>query len=576
MTSQSKLATVEIRTGKLPTVHVGEITPLVATQFEHGMLDYAAAKDIAADKITSLVFGCFLDQRVRNWFSPSGSREAFGKLSLADFMAKLHKKFLRPDWEIQTRASILSSRMKSDETFSEWVVVLQSMQALLVGTSHAVDDQRLRHTLEANMLSDLATDYSKHKATNAIPEDEFDTWVLAVIELDEERVYEDEKQQRRIAIQLKADKRRAADDGERPTKKATTDTYKASAAPSSKPPSASGSGSTSSMGKNCPPLTPEERQLLADNGGCNRCRVFFAGHSTGECKEDFPSGIGYRVRTQADVAAARKSKPSKAVAVIMPAVDEMEDSDDSTDELETSVSSPSRSPPSHRVDHLYWDCLIEGPMTNLPLLIQALIDNGAHLALIDELLVDKIGLRRYKLRKPEPITLAMSDGNADVPTYLTEYVKLPLLSRDQTYRSSTVRALIAPNLCSPVILGLPWLTRNSIVIDHRERSAVDKRVNYDLLNPPAPATRSRDLFEKVRPVDVVAAVQERIAVLAHWEDLAKRGEKVRADYPQLFEPMPHVDDLPDEVLCVIKVKDAERNIESRSYRSPRKYREAWQ
>ncbi|KAJ7108825.1 hypothetical protein C8R44DRAFT_884853 [Mycena epipterygia] len=37
MTSHSKLATVEIRTGKLPTVHAGEITPLAATQFEHAM-----------------------------------------------------------------------------------------------------------------------------------------------------------------------------------------------------------------------------------------------------------------------------------------------------------------------------------------------------------------------------------------------------------------------------------------------------------------------------------------------------------------------------------------------------------
>ncbi|KAJ7102941.1 hypothetical protein C8R44DRAFT_887662 [Mycena epipterygia] len=156
MSSQSKLATVEIRTGKLPTVHPGEITPLVATQFEHGMLDYAAAKDVAADKITALVFGCFLDQRVRNWFSPSGVREAFSKLTLADFMAKLRKKFLRPDWEIQTRASILSSRMKDTETFSDWVVVLQSLQALLIGTTHAVDDTRLRHTLEANMVADLA------------------------------------------------------------------------------------------------------------------------------------------------------------------------------------------------------------------------------------------------------------------------------------------------------------------------------------------------------------------------------------------------------------------------------------
>ncbi|KAJ6626469.1 hypothetical protein B0H10DRAFT_1941777 [Mycena sp. CBHHK59/15] len=175
MLSQSKLATVEICTGKLPTVHVGEITPLVATQFKHAMLDYAAAKDIPSKKLSSLVFGCFLDQRVRNWFNPNGVREAFAKLTLTKFMAKLRKKFLHPDWEVQTCVLILSHHMKDDQTFSEWVVILQSLQALLVGTNHKISDQRLHHTIEANMLPDLERDYSKHKTTNAIPEDEFDT-----------------------------------------------------------------------------------------------------------------------------------------------------------------------------------------------------------------------------------------------------------------------------------------------------------------------------------------------------------------------------------------------------------------
>ncbi|KAJ6629484.1 hypothetical protein B0H10DRAFT_2208869 [Mycena sp. CBHHK59/15] len=330
MSSQSKLATVEICTGKLPTIHVGEITPLVATQFEHAMLDYAATKDIPSEKLSSL--------HVRNWFSPKGVREAFAKLTLAEFMAKLRKKFLRPNWEVQTRTLILSHRMKDDQTFSEWVVILQSLQALLVGTNHEISDisdQRLHHTIEANMLPDLKRDYSKHKMANVIPEDEFDTWVLAVIELDEARVYEDEKQQRRIAAQLKAEKRKAVDDGEHPNKKVFSDSKKANIDSSSKPPS--NTASSSSLGKNCPPLTPEERQLLVDNEGCNRCRKFFCGHKTADCREDFPLGIGYRTCTQADVDAARKSKSTKSVAVVMPAADEMEDSDDSSDAL---VSSP--------------------------------------------------------------------------------------------------------------------------------------------------------------------------------------------------------------------------------------------
>ncbi|KAJ6606690.1 hypothetical protein B0H10DRAFT_2228693 [Mycena sp. CBHHK59/15] len=202
MSSTTKLTIVEIRTGKLPTTHPGEITPLVAMQFEHSMLDYATAKDIVAEKVVSLVFGCFLSQRVRNWFSPTSVREAFGKLTLTEFMNKLHKKFLCPDWEIQTRANLLSHCMSDTETFSKWVITLQSLQALLVGTTHAINDQCLRHTLKANMIPDLGRNYAKHKASNAIPKDQFDAWVLAIIELNEEHMYEDEKQKGVISMHL--------------------------------------------------------------------------------------------------------------------------------------------------------------------------------------------------------------------------------------------------------------------------------------------------------------------------------------------------------------------------------------
>jgi len=46
-----------------------------------------------------------------------------------------------------------------------------------------------------------------------------------------------------------------------------------------------------------------------------------------------------------------------------------------------------------------------------------------------------------------------------------------------------MRAIIAPNLVSPVILGLPFLSHNSIVVDHATRTAIDKLQNFDLMNP---------------------------------------------------------------------------------------------
>jgi hypothetical protein len=87
---------------------------------------------------------------------------------------------------------------------------------------------------------------------------------------------------------------------------------------------------------------------------------------------------------------------------------------------------------------------------------------------------------------------------------------------------------------------------------------------------------SRGLFETVRPVDVVAAIHDQIEVLAHWDELNEKADKICSEYPSLFEPMPHVHDLPTDVLCEIKVKDANLRFQTRSYQSPRKYKEAWQ
>ncbi|KIL54140.1 hypothetical protein M378DRAFT_93078, partial [Amanita muscaria Koide BX008] len=51
--------------------------------------------------------------------------------------------------------------------------------------------------------------------------------------------------------------------------------------------------------------------------------------------------------------------------------------------------------------------------------------------------------------------------------------------------------------------------------------------------------------------------------------------QLRAEFKEIFEPIPHVDVLPDEVLARIVLKDPAKTIATRSYACPRKYREAW-
>jgi len=111
--------------------------------------------------------------------------------------------------------------------------------------------------------------------------------------------------------------------------------------------------------------------------------------------------------------------------------------------------------------------------------------------LISSDLVDELGLKRRTLPEPMPVELAVPDKKSKRTIELSEYVKLQLYDPVGNWTSKTVRALIAPSLCAPVILGLPFLAHNNIVIDHALRTAIDKVSGFDLLNPTAPPAPNR-------------------------------------------------------------------------------------
>jgi hypothetical protein len=209
-----------------------------------------------------------------------------------------------------------------------------------------------------------------------------------------------------------------------------------------------------------------------------------------------------------------------------------------------------------------------------------------------------------------PVELAMPNQNSKRTLELSEYVKLQLYDPVGNWTSKTVRALIAPSLCAPVILGLPFLSHNNIVIDHALRTAIDKTLGFDLLNPtPPPAPKPprqklkeffRDLqkdrkllvaelkmvcaeqrvlfdhkLEKTMPIDLVAAIRDQIETLNTQEQLDRLSDAVKEKYKDVFSPIPHLDDLPTDVYCHIRLKDATKTFATRSYSIPRKYKEAW-
>ena len=123
--------------------------------------------------------------------------------------------------------------------------------------------------------------------------------------------------------------------------------------------------------------------------------------------------------------------------------------------------------PHIKYKHYVWNCLIEGPAVEFPIKILTLIDNGAHMVLICPELVAKMNLHIFPLHKPEVVDVAISTTTKKEIT-LSSYIKICATSLDGQWTSRTVYAVIAPELCMPIIFGLPFLEINSIVCDHKE------------------------------------------------------------------------------------------------------------
>jgi hypothetical protein len=177
---------------------------------------------------------------------------------------------------------------------------------------------------------------------------------------------------------------------------------------------------------------------------------------------------------------------------------------------------------------------------------------------------------------------------------LTDYVKLTVTTIDNAWTSGTVCAIIAPGLCMPIILGLPFLEHNNIVMDHNNCSCIDKKTGYNILSPaviepplPPPLPPGPKLheqarylknakklalcelllvckqcvhdkklyFEYVKDVDVVASIHDAIESIAFKDRLRKKAEKVKKDFREIFEPIPHIDRLPMDYVARIKLKD---------------------
>jgi hypothetical protein len=236
------------------------------------------------------------------------------------------------------------------------------------------------------------------------------------------------------------------------------------------------------------------------------------------------------------------------------------------------------------VPHLIWKAQIwNNDDVQIP--YDCLLDDGAHLVLIRPETVTDLGIPIRRLSEPVCVTLALNKNKeSDAVTELWNYVSLSLSSLNNAWSSRPVRALVAPGLCSNILLGLPFLVHNKIVIDHEARTATDKSCGFDLLHenttcriakPPtinlSPKQKrlviwkqkklllselklkcserlqhleNNNLFEPITNYNFIASITNRIENLACQKKLEKLEKNIKHEYKDIFRPIPHISELP--------------------------------
>jgi hypothetical protein len=245
-----------------------------------------------------------------------------------------------------------------------------------------------------------------------------------------------------------------------------------------------------------PKLTDGKKDLLCAHSGCFKCRKFNADYGSGSplCT-GFPAGAGYKTITKYVDAAGQPA--IKGTEVPKPKVEastikEVESEDDviaafaPSASLENGTDSGGSDNVSDlgllKCKHFIWNCTINGLLSEFPLKVSALVDNDCHLVLIRPDIIQKLSLPIHTLHTPEPVDVTIKNGKEKQKCILKEFVILGITSIDQQWSSKHIRAIITPNLCMPLILGIPFLSHNNIVTDHALRSCVNKENSYNLIN----------------------------------------------------------------------------------------------
>ena len=171
---------------KVPVLSSGELTIEVFLRWKHMCEDFFELKEIDNDnnkrKIVFAVTG-LQDILVKNWYRADENR--LKQLTWTEFSKEFRDRWLPQHWEQQSRNELTRACQLPSESFKNWVVKVETLNANLVGTdSHKSEAQLREHIMSmvCDRLSALATAAGvKNLAA-------YKDWKNKLIDLDNERL----------------------------------------------------------------------------------------------------------------------------------------------------------------------------------------------------------------------------------------------------------------------------------------------------------------------------------------------------------------------------------------------------
>lgn len=158
------------------------------------------------------------------------------------------------------------------------------------------------------------------------------------------------------------------------------------------------------------------------------------------------------------------------------------------------------------------------------------------------------------------------------------------------------------------MLGLPFLTVNCIVTNFECCTAIVKSNGFDLLNVPVPkhckgptndkaAVAETKRYKKimltelvsickqhlakgrmvpdVKLINVAGLIRDHVEFLSFQQKVKGIEKQMLTEFEDVFQPLPHVQKMPQNVTMKIKLKNAEETIKTQMYACPQKFWDVW-